>query len=603
MGADGTRDGRASRDELTRLKRLTIAVGAMIVAITVGVIVIGFSTFERFIDIETSWEAFHESPETKGYHLSRIRRHLGYGGFIHLFKNFVLRRDQELAPQIEDRIGDLRKALADYETIGVSPEEKGALTLIRAVINEYEHKLGIARNMVASNYAPLLIDAQVRVDDRPAFRALATLEMLWLREREHGAARQWDVLLAGKDLIERGLLFLPLLAITALWLLWFLRKLLREIGERAERLGSVVDNVLDGIITIDEWGRVETFNAGATRIFGYTAEEVIGNNVSMLMGSPHRDRHDDYLRNYRQTGRAKVIGIGQEVEGRRRDGSIFPMELAVQEGRVLGRRFFTGIVRDITLRRQAEENLRRAKEQAELASRAKSEILANMSHELRTPLNAIIGYSETILTEIFGPLKNARYKEYINDIRSSGQHLLELITDILDVSAIEAGQMTLHEEDVDLADAIRASLRLVKPRAEAQAVTLETEIADPLPALFADRRRIKQILINLLSNAVKFTPENGSVTIAAQTSADGGLVISVTDTGIGMEEEDMTKALSQFGQVDSSMARRHEGTGLGLPLTQGLVEAHGGSLHILSAPGEGTAVTIYFPPERLAQPN
>ena len=237
--------------------------------------------------------------------------------------------------------------------------------------------------------------------------------------------------------------------------------------------------------------------------------------------------------------------------------------------------------------------------QAALANRAKTEFLANMSHEIRTPLNAIIGFSEMISSEVLGPVGTSRYRDYANDIYDSGQHLLRIINDVLDMSKIGAGKLELHEHLVDVATAAQTSIALVTPRAVSAGVTLSAELPQNLPLLLADELRLKQILLNLLSNAVKFTRRPGSATVAATVRGDGSLAITVSDTGIGMTAAEIAIALEPFQQVDSDLARKYEGTGLGLPLTRALVELHGGRLEISSTPGQGTAVTVTFPAARV----
>ena len=242
--------------------------------------------------------------------------------------------------------------------------------------------------------------------------------------------------------------------------------------------------------------------------------------------------------------------------------------------------------------------VQRAKEEAEAASRSKSEFLANMSHELRTPLNAIIGFSDVMADEKFGPLGSGRYVQYSRDVGDSGRHLLNLINDVLDISKVEYGKLELIEEAVDLAEIIDGSLRLVRERADAAEVALAVEMPAPLPPLWADSRRIKQILLNLLSNAIKFTPPGGQVRLRAVARGDG-LVLAVEDSGIGMDASGLELAMRPFGQVDSKLARKYSGTGLGLPLSKAFVALHGGTLEVESRPGEGTVVTVTLPRRRM----
>ena len=258
-------------------------------------------------------------------------------------------------------------------------------------------------------------------------------------------------------------------------------------------------------------------------------------------------------------------------------------------------------------RRAAHQALRRAKEEAEAArnlaeaaSQAKSEFLATMSHELRTPLNAVIGFSQIMMSETLGPIGSAQYRDYAKDIHDSGVHLLEIINDILDLSKAEAGKLELDEDWVDVRDAVAAACRLIGPRAERAQLSVIARIPPNLPPLWADERKLKQILLNLVSNSVKFTPAGGRVEVSASLDTPEGLSILVQDTGIGIPSGELERVLEPFVQVENSLTRSYQGSGLGLPLAAKMTELHGGKLSIASQLGRGTLVRLAFPAERVA---
>jgi len=258
-----------------------------------------------------------------------------------------------------------------------------------------------------------------------------------------------------------------------------------------------------------------------------------------------------------------------------------------------------GIFLDVTEKHAYLIALHEAKEEAELANRIKSEFLASMNHEIRTPLNAIMGFAEVMEMEIFGPVDEPRYQEYSADIHASGRYLLSLIEDILDFSKLEAGQMELKKGKVDVAKIIESSLSLLKRRAELGEIKLAVRIAQNLPALHGDERRMRQVLFNLVSNVSKFTPAGGKVSASASVGAKAGLLIQVEDTEVGIKPEDIVTALAPFDQILDARAPDDSGTGLGLPLTKSLAERHGDKLNLAGEPGKGTVVTLHFPPMRL----
>jgi signal transduction histidine kinase len=243
------------------------------------------------------------------------------------------------------------------------------------------------------------------------------------------------------------------------------------------------------------------------------------------------------------------------------------------------------------------EVVRHAKEAIEDANHAKLEFLAKVSHELRTPLNAIIGFSELIMRDVLGPLGNEKYRSYIEDIHMSGRHLLDVINDILDFAKAEAGKLLLQESEVDVGEVVVSLNRLIGPRARDAGIELNDRLPADLPRLWCDERKLKQMLLNLLTNAVKFTPAGGHINISAAAGSEG-FICTITDTGIGIGDADLERVLEPFVQAETTLGRRQEGTGLGLPLVKAMIEIHGGRIDLQSELNKGTTVRLIFPPER-----
>ncbi|MEQ8322101.1 MAG: ATP-binding protein [Rhodospirillales bacterium] len=362
-------------------------------------------------------------------------------------------------------------------------------------------------------------------------------------------------------------------------------------------LQTIVDNLPIPITLCDLNGRYILANLKFEEWYGTPSDQVIGKTAREAL----RLSEEDFL--IREEMEEAVLTTG-EVRRREEtktladgeDHYVIVTKFPVRDsaGRITA---YGSTSTDITDRRQNENELQEAKERAEMASRAKSEFLANMSHELRTPLNSIIGLSEVMQEGIFGPLSD-KYAEYISDINMSGEHLLDVITDILDISKIEAGETDLEETALDIGETVEWALRLAFNRTKDKRDWTSVAIPDGFPKLLADKRLIKQILVNLLTNAIKFTPDDGNVGVAAVTDDDGRIVISVVDSGIGIAEDDIPRALEPFGQVRRRTDLTHGGTGLGLPLSKKFTELHGGTLRIESEPDEGTTVIVTFPPER-----
>ena len=382
---------------------------------------------------------------------------------------------------------------------------------------------------------------------------------------------------------------------------------------RRAMLQSVVDDSFSGIAITNEDGVIELFNRAAEQILGVEASDVIGTPVHSHISSNRaiaelyaslKNRPNETLPVNNLVGPCEFTLPREGREDLEIELLVSSSRLSVTKGRRRGKALDKTVLiytfRNITERKQLELAQQRAMEEHAAANRAKSEFLANMSHELRTPLNAIIGFSEVMVTETFGPVGAPQYQEYVKDIYASGIHLTDIVNDILDIAKIESGEMTLNESWVNVSDTALSCIRLVKERADNARLRLENKIPNDLPLIRGDERKIKQILFNLLTNSVKFTPEGGAVTVSCELEAEGSLVLSVQDTGIGMELKDIEIALKNFGQVDSRLQRKYEGTGLGLPMVKALASLHGAALEIESEAGVGTTVSVRFPVWRIA---
>tara|TARA_R110002096_G_scaffold283328_1_gene477376 strand:- start:444 stop:3986 length:3543 start_codon:yes stop_codon:yes gene_type:complete len=376
-----------------------------------------------------------------------------------------------------------------------------------------------------------------------------------------------------------------------------------ELNKSEKRWQSILENSTSGIFLINRTGKISSVNKAGELMFGYDKNELIGNNVSMLMNKQDQLNHDAYLRNYEKNQVAKIIGIGRQLSGRHKGGTEFPIHLGIGEIKdETGEPTFIGSIADISEMKLAEENLTKAQEELKLAleesqaaSEAKSDFLAAMSHDLRTPLNAIIGFSEAMKLEYFGPVNNQKYSEYICDIHSSGEYLLQLVNDTLDISALEAGKRILNFECVDIFPIIFECKTILHKMVEDKKIDLTIDISKDSTSIYADRQALKQIIMNLLSNAIKFTPSNGRVSIVEEVIGRN-LAFKVADTGRGISKENIKTITEPFKKdTQSALLAHEEGTGLGLAIVKFLVELHGGQMNIKSKVDEGTSVTILLP--------
>ncbi len=367
----------------------------------------------------------------------------------------------------------------------------------------------------------------------------------------------------------------------------------QALHDSAALVKTILNTVVDSIITFHaRGGIVETVNPAAERMFGYAAAELIGQGFSLLIPELDRSQRNGFLEYYSASDEARAINLGDEVVGRRKDGSIFPMEITVSEMWLGGQRHFTGILRDITARKQAEEALQEtnielesAKSAAEKANLAKSDFLSSMSHELRSPLNAILGFAQ--LMESDSPPPTPAQTESIAQILQAGWHLLKLIDEVLDLTKVESRQMSLSQEPVALAELMLECQGMIEPQAQQRGIGITFPQFDIPYFVKADRTRVKQVIINLLSNAIKYNREQGTVEVNCTVSTPGRIRFSIKDTGAGLSPEQQAQLFQPFNRLGQE-AGGEEGTGIGLVVAKRLVELMGGIIGVESAVGAGS---------------
>lgn len=362
-------------------------------------------------------------------------------------------------------------------------------------------------------------------------------------------------------------------------------------------LSSILETATDGVVIIDQQGHIQSINASASALFDYNTEETTGEPFAMLFASESQKSVLDYVNAMSEHGVTSILNDGREVTGRVSSGGTLPLSMTI--GRLAGSGGYCAVLRDITQSRYAEDELRKAKQEAEAANSHKSDFLARVSHEIRTPLNAIIGFADLISQERFGPTGHPRYVEYAHDISKSGRHVLDIVNDLLDISKIEAGQQELDFQSVNLNIEINEALSIMQQIANENRVVTRSSLPSDVPNVVADQRSIRQILLNILSNSIRFTPAGGQIVVSTSLENDGHVLLRIRDNGIGMTRAELERAMQPFGQVGQETRQRGEGTGLGLPLTRAMTEANRAKFDIVSSPGEGTLVTINFPPQRV----
>ena len=371
----------------------------------------------------------------------------------------------------------------------------------------------------------------------------------------------------------------------------------RTAEAEARDLRAILDTATDGVVTLDVNAHVLSLNKSAEALFGCDGADCVGQPFANLLQRDGQAAFAGYFSGVASNGVASLMNDGREIAGRTAKGGHIPLFMTLGRIGTLEEPRFCGVLRDMTQWKKVEAELNEARREAERASAIKSEFLARISHEIRTPLGAILGFSEVMSEERLGPIGNERYREYLKDIHASGQHVMSLVNDLLDLSKIESGKLEMSFTSVDINHIADECIMLMQPVAAREHVVLRRSLAANLPPVVADERSLRQIMLNILSNAIKFNVSSGQVIVSTALTDSGHAVLRVRDTGTGMSEDDVQLAMEPFRQLPNAAQKR--GTGLGLPITRALIEANRASLVIRSRPNEGTMVEIAFPPTRV----
>ncbi len=630
-----------------RIKSLGTAISGLLMVVAVLVVASSYFTVRQVDQIGRTWERFDKGAAAKADILGNLLGALGYGGVIHHFKDYVLRRDRLRIIKIQEKLFDISFALTAYRRLGINEQEKSALAQIQETLSKYAAAVVVAELMAASGASAQEIDMVVTIDDRSALDAFAVLHAAHLQGRQTSAQSVYRSVDLVKNLAPSVILVISgLLVILVVSFLWFTRSRLvkplahlecamqklasgdtkidvpaitrdDELGTMAKtvlvfkenaiqrhqaeealqkseaRLSGILEIVSAAVVSVDEACRVRLFNKGAQTTFGYAPEEVLGQPLEMLMPQSIHDHHRKLVKEFAISPKiSRTMAERNEIAGLRKDGTEFPMEAGISRLDLNGDTIFTAVLNDITDRKKSEADLLEAKELAEAANRSKSNFLASMSHEIRTPMNGVLGMVGVLLDSDLSP----EQRKQAQTIKDSGELLLLLLNDILDLSKIEAGQVELELLDFDLQGLLDSVVALWESRLQGKGLTFSIEIAaDVAPVLKTDPTRIRQILFNLIGNAAKFTKQGGvDLDISQRHLTDDELELrfAVTDTGIGVSPEAQSRLFTKFSQADGSVTRKYGGTGLGLVICKQLTELLGGEINFESAPGEGS--TFWF---------
>ena len=595
MASSGTHHGRL------RIQSLAIIAVAALTAVAVWAV--GELTSAKVKQTQRAWSAYNEQATTIAEHLSRLQRAVGYGGFIHDFKNWVLRRDAKYPRRIGRKISEIKDVLHSYRSIpDLSQAELQALEQVEAVFDDYFDKYYRSLQPDQQALDANALDAQVKVNDAPALEAIAALGQLAGQRAAAQEATTRSSMEEALGYVNLRFFLLPLVLVAAGLMIWYLRRMVtanEALASAEARLNTILESIPQALLLVDRDGKVRRWNREALVLFGYDDEAMSGIRVESLMPEEHRKAHVGHRHNYIASALTREhTDLRREMIVLTADGRHVPVEASLAYLESGDEPLVIATLYDLTDRKEAEQLVHEAREQAEAANKAKSSFLANMSHEIRTPMNAIIGLLYLLLRERHPPQLVTQLKK----IDGAAHALLGIINDILDYSKIEAGKLDIEEVPFNLEEVLDNVVNVTSMAAKNKDIELFFIRCGKVPVqLEGDPLRLGQILINLVNNAVKFT-EQGEVSVSIERLADRDgrprVGFCISDTGIGMDEQTVANIFKPFEQADSSTTRRFGGTGLGLAIVRQLVAMMEGELSVESEPGKGTLFRVDLPLKR-----
>tara|TARA_R110001599_G_scaffold606_2_gene2770 strand:- start:2932 stop:5220 length:2289 start_codon:yes stop_codon:yes gene_type:complete len=579
---------------------ITLIIGIVLVAAII------FQTAElknRISNAQASWSAFNEHAAPLNGHLADLNQALGYGGFIHHFKNYVLRRDQTYATQASQSLSQAREALQSLEKALKSGTTTsgavGEIWAIRQTMNAYREKFNAALQQ-PKDMSPQALDDTVRIDDGPALAALNDLTQRIKTEFDQRRAdsERHITKIKNEIHIENTIATLVLIATgMAIWLLRRMERMNGQILAAKSQLDLLIDDAPEAMLFISEDGIIQRCNTEAVTLFEYAQPELVGMCIEELLPPETRERHVQHRVVFQDTTGRRLMGEGAELQAITKSGRLIYVEISLNHSEFDGKKLTIAAIRDVSMQRKVARELSDARAAAENANEMKSAFLANMSHEIRTPLTGLLGMAELLeMTDL-----DDKQTDFIRTLKKSGRHLETVLNDILDLSKLEADRMELSVEPFDivqLTDTVRSVYGAI---ATAKQIELKFQIVGDLEnrEIYGDVVRLRQVVMNLVGNAVKFTQAGGVEVIMSlhrnPTDRMDTLRIVVHDSGIGIPEDALSKIFDPFTQITHKRTRNNSGTGLGLSICRRMIKKMNGSITVKSTLDEGSTFTVNIP--------